>query len=154
MADLWVQHGENGHWNPCFSRPLNDWEVDEVGDLFVKLQGKAVDMAEEDKMVWMNLHNLNFSMKLLYATLESRVIMSFTRQVIWNLWVPSKVNFFAWEAIWGKVLTLDQLQKRGWSLINRCFFCKEEEEFINHIFLHCFLVKFLWQLVFDLFGIH
>ena len=80
--------------------------------------------------------------------------MSFPRQVIWNLWVPSKVNFFAWEAIWGKVLTLDQLQKRGWSLINRCFFCKEEEESINHIFLHCFLVKFLWQLVFDLFGIH
>ena len=65
MADLWVQHGENGHWNPRFSRPLNDWEVDEVGDLFVKLQGKAVDMAKEDKMVWMNLHNLNFSVKLL-----------------------------------------------------------------------------------------
>ena len=83
-----------------------DWEVDEVGDLFVKLQGKAVDMAEEDKMVWMNLHNLNFSVKLLYATLESRVIMSFPRQVVWNLWVPSKVNFFAWEAIWGKVLTV------------------------------------------------
>ncbi|RVX19947.1 hypothetical protein CK203_004468 [Vitis vinifera] len=96
-------------WGEWSLEPLlltTDWEVDEVGDLFVKLQGKAVDMAEEDKMVWMNLHNLNFSVKLLYATLESRVIMSFPRQVVWNLWVPSKVNFFAWEAIWGKVLTV------------------------------------------------
>ena len=41
----------SGHWNPCFSRPLNDWEVDAIGDLFVKLQGKAVDLEGEDKMV-------------------------------------------------------------------------------------------------------
>ena len=27
VVDLHVQTGEKGHWNPCFSRPLNDWEV-------------------------------------------------------------------------------------------------------------------------------
>ena len=32
---------ERGHWNPCFSRPLNDWEVVEVEDLFSRLQGKV-----------------------------------------------------------------------------------------------------------------
>ncbi|RVW67179.1 hypothetical protein CK203_062497 [Vitis vinifera] len=26
---------------------------------------------------------------------------------------PTKVAFFAWEATWGKVLTLDRLQRRG-----------------------------------------
>ncbi|RVW72687.1 putative ribonuclease H protein [Vitis vinifera] len=30
----------------------------------------------------------------------------------WNLRVPTKLAFFAWEAAWGKVLTLDRLQKR------------------------------------------
>ena len=25
--------------------------------------------------------------------------------------MPTKVGFFAWEAFWGKVLTLDQLKK-------------------------------------------
>ena len=54
----------------------------------------------------------------------------------------------------GKVLTLDQLQKRGWSLVNRCFLCKEEKGFIDHILLHCSLVRVLGQLLFDLLGIH
>ena len=39
-------------------------------------------------------------------------------------------------------------------MVNRCFLCKKEEEFIDHILLYCSLVKILWQLLFDLFGIH
>ncbi|RVW95641.1 hypothetical protein CK203_031611 [Vitis vinifera] len=31
---------------------------------------------------------------------------------------PTKVAFYAWEATWGRVLTLDRLQKRGWQLPN------------------------------------
>ena len=27
--------------------------------------------------------------------------------LLWNPCVPTKVGFFAWEAWWGKVLTLD-----------------------------------------------
>ena len=31
--------------------------------------------------------------------------------------------FFSWEVSWGKVLTLDQLQNKGWSLANKCLIC-------------------------------
>ena len=48
-----------------------------------------------------------------------------------------KVSFFSWEACSRKVLTLDQLQRRGWKLVNRCALCKEEVESIDHILLHC-----------------
>ena len=41
-----------------------------------------------------------------------------------------------------------------WSLVNRCFLRKEDEESIDHILLHCSLVRMLWKLLFDLFGIH
>lgn len=97
-----------GHWNPLFLRPLNDWDVDKVEDLFSRLQRKVVDSVREDKMVWMNLYNNKYSIKHLYATLELWVLISFPKRVVWNLWVPSKVNFlFLWEATWGKVLVLD-----------------------------------------------
>ena len=43
VTDVWVQLGQRGHWNPYFSRPLNDWEVDEVVDLFLRLHGLVVD---------------------------------------------------------------------------------------------------------------
>ena len=28
--ELWDSMGEEGGWNPRFSRPFNDWEVEEV----------------------------------------------------------------------------------------------------------------------------
>ena len=36
-----------------------------------------------------------------------------------------------------KVLTQNQLKRRGWILANRCFLCCDEEETINHILIHC-----------------
>ena len=102
---------KRGHWNPCFSRLLNDWEVDKVNDLFPMLQGK-VDSVRKDKMMRMNLNNNKFFVKHIYVALELRVLISFLKRVVWNSWVPSKVNFFAWEATLGKVLTISQLKKR------------------------------------------
>ena len=67
--------------------------------------------------------------------------------------MPSKVSFFAWEAAWGKVLTMDQLKKRGWAVANRCFMCCEEEESIDHILIHCSKARALWDLLFALFGV-
>ena len=55
--------------------------------------------------------------------------------------------------MWGKVLTLDRLQKRGWQLPNRCFLCGCEEETVNHIILHCIVVRVLWEIALVLFGI-
>ena len=57
--------------------PLNDWEVDEVEDLFLRLQGIVVDTEGKDKMVWINLDNNKFSVKLLYAALELGFASSF-----------------------------------------------------------------------------
>ncbi|RVX01776.1 Mediator of RNA polymerase II transcription subunit 31 [Vitis vinifera] len=57
-----------------------------------------------------------------------------------------------WEATWGKALTLDQLQKRGWPLANRCYLCKRHEESIDLILLHCAKARTLWTLLCSLFG--
>ena len=35
----------------------------------------------------------------IYYEDEMEIATSFPTQVIWNSWVPSKVNFFAWEAL-------------------------------------------------------
>ena len=39
-------------------------------------------------------------------------------------------------------------------MVNRCFLCKEEEESIDHIILHCSKARVLWDLLFAIFGIH
>ena len=77
----------------------------------------------------------------------------FPARVIWNSLVPPRVSFFTWEATWKKALTLDRIQKKGFSLANRCYLCLAEEESIDHILLHCGLARSLWGLLFSLFEV-
>ena len=57
------------------------------------------------------------------------------------------MGFFAWEAYSVKVLILDRLKRRDWSLENRQFLCLEEEQIIDHILIHSVIT-----IVFSLFG--
>ena len=50
------------------------------------------------------------------------------------------------ERCWGKVLTLDQLNRRGIPLANKCFFCEDDEETIDHLLIHCSRAKMSWDL--------
>ena len=79
--------------------------------------------------------------------------IGFPSRCIWVDSVPTKVAFYAWEATWGRVLTLDRLQKRGWQLPNCCFLCGCEEETVNHILIHCIVVRVLWDIVLGLSGV-
>ena len=44
------------------------------------------------------------------------------------------------------MLTLDQLKRKGITLVNSCFLCEEEEETIDHLLIHCSKAKMLWNL--------
>ena len=64
-----------------------------------------------------------------------------------------RVSFFAWESSWNRVLTTDQLKRRGWNMPNRCFLCKEEEETNDHPFLFCNKASMLGNMIFSLFSV-
>ena len=50
-------------------------------------------------------------------------------------------------------MTLDQLKRRDWRMLNKCYLCKGEEETTNHILFHCSITIMLWQLTYALFGV-
>ena len=108
---------------------------------------------DKDKVVWITSKSGAFSVKSLYSILEPRGSSLFPCDSIWRANVPPKVAFFAWEASWGKILTLEQLQRRGYSLANRCFLCLSEVETVDHLLLHCVKTQALWNLLFSLFGV-
>ncbi|RVW54461.1 putative ribonuclease H protein [Vitis vinifera] len=99
--------------------------------------GKRLIVGMEDRVLWNASKNGIFSVKSLYNTLDSSGAVPFPWRIIWSPCVPTKVGFFAWEASWEKVLTQDQLKRRGWILANRCLLCCDDEETINHILIHC-----------------
>ena len=51
VVDVWDFSSEEGCWTLQFSRPLNDWEFEEVVSFFHPLQDKKVFMDRDDKLL-------------------------------------------------------------------------------------------------------
>ena len=104
-------------------------------------------LAFEDRLLLKESITDGFSVRHMYRKLMYSLPIDFPCRSIWNPIVPPKLGFFAWEASWGKVLTLDQLERRGIPLVNKCFLCEENEETIDHLLIHCSRAKMLWDLL-------
>ena len=61
--------------------------------------------------------------------------------------------FLSWCVVLGRVLTADNLKKRGIVVTKWCFMCKANVEDVNHLFLHYSVASDLWALIFCLFGV-
>ena len=61
-----------------------------------------VEEGKEDKVCWVETKSGTFSVKSLYASLEIGRVVQFHSSVVWNVWVPPKVCYFAWEVTKGK----------------------------------------------------
>ena len=48
---------------------------------------------------------------------------------------------------------LDNVQRRGVAVANRCYLCGKEEENCNHLLLHCGFSRAVWHLLISLFGV-
>ena len=51
------------------------------------------------------------------------------------------------------MLIVDTLMKRGWSMVNRCSICKDSEESIDHVLIHCGKTREFWTLLLTTFGL-
>ncbi|WJZ82701.1 hypothetical protein VitviT2T_002436 [Vitis vinifera] len=95
VVELWDPSGEERVWSPSFSRPFNDWEVEEVERLLLTIRGRRLNPLLEDRMLWKETTNGIFSVKSLYNVLASRRVDQFPNSMIWSPCVPTKVSFFA-----------------------------------------------------------
>lgn len=59
------------------------------------------------------------------------------RANIWSLRAPLRVLIFTWLMLRNRILTVDNLVRRGWNMPNRCSMCKRKEETVKHLFRQC-----------------
>ena len=104
-------------------------------------------------MTWRASKKGLFTVKSFYSSLVLCNTRLFPSAIVWNLQVPKRVSFVAWEVVWRRIPNLDHLKRRGWFLPNKCYLCKGEEESVNHLLLHCSKATMIQQLIFALFGV-
>jgi len=63
------------------------------------------------------------------------------------------LSFFVWTVAWVKILTSENLIKRGYSIVSWCCMCHRSEETVDHLLLHCsvafWVVEFHFQVVWE-----
>jgi len=142
VADYQVLGTGSTVWRPIFVRDSFD-DDDTLVSFFSKLSETNPDGNISDKVRWKLESKGCFTVKSFYLkllSLDSREAMSaksFPYHIIWRTWAPVKVSFFVWEVSHGKILTSDNLHRRGFTLANRCFLCKDDSETVDHLLLHC-----------------
>lgn len=90
-----------------------------------------------DSMLWKLKKSGIFSVRSLHEAIGGALTNSFPRKSVWCTKAPKRVSFFVWTITWGKILTCDNLIKRGFSLVGWRCMCKCNGETVSHLLVHC-----------------
>ncbi|KAF5464706.1 hypothetical protein F2P56_014761 [Juglans regia] len=148
VADVWGSPHGPPQWNVLFNRDFHDWELPTVLDFFSLIYATGNTTAQEDKLQWRINGSKKYTVRAYYKILISQADAHFPWKSIWSSRVPSKVAFFVWTSALGKILTTDNLRKRGCVVMNWCYLCKKDGESVDHLLLHCEVTKVLWDEIF------
>jgi hypothetical protein len=154
VSDFVHYHSHDVHWEVNFTRLAQDWELESISSFLELLYFVKIQSTEKDKMCWKPSWSAGFQVKSFYTHLTSPGLGYFPWKSIWKAKVPPRVAFFVWTAALGKILTADNLRRRGIPAVSWCCMCKADGESVDHLLLHCPYTKELWDMVLGLFGLH
>ncbi|KAK9742585.1 hypothetical protein RND81_03G183800 [Saponaria officinalis] len=66
-------------------------------------------------------------------------------RVLWESFAPPKYGIVGRQASYAKLATIDNLHKRGFQFVNRCFLCKGAAESHSHLLFQCSFMQHLWR---------
>jgi len=150
VSDYWEQSRENCKW-----RIWKLLEYNEVTPL--KTQAKALGIILERRQILTStsddLLRWGKNNKGVFNLKEAKRIttgLNFpntdkTWKDIWNSPHWMKIKLFRWLIQQDKILTWENIRKRGFVGLSRCHLCGQQEETTNHLLNLCSFTSTLWN---------
>ncbi|XP_058755187.1 uncharacterized protein LOC131628372 isoform X2 [Vicia villosa] len=68
---------------------------------------------------------------------------------VWKLNIPFRIKVFGCRCFWNRLVTKDNLIRRGVSIVSNsfCVHCCTEDESLIHLFFKCFVAKQVWGVI-------
>ncbi|OVA14202.1 Reverse transcriptase zinc-binding domain [Macleaya cordata] len=149
LTDFITQDQE---WSIPLSRDLRPPEISQIAEVLYVINSPPLLSQDQDEIHW-SLNLKGFSVKSLYDYQSNTPSdQEFPTNLIWNHMIPPKLCFFFWTAVLDKILTLNNLKKRGHQLANCCFLCSRAEETPAHLLLNCHYSRRIWDSILPNFG--
>jgi hypothetical protein len=87
---------------------------------------------EPDRVSWLLTKSGTFSVKSMYSFLVAKKV-NFPYKSMWTLKLPLRIKVFCWLVIKNRILTKENLKKRGWKKVELCEF-SDDHETVEHLF--------------------
>ncbi|CAN1275418.1 Putative ribonuclease H protein At1g65750 [Linum perenne] len=94
------------------------------------------------------------SLRRLLVADKFRGTIDFPFEIIWQPAIPSKIACHLWKVFFNKIATTDNLQRKGFVLVNRCVLCGSDMETVDHLFLNCDFALDVWTRISSILSIH
>jgi len=120
---------------------------------YEQLYSIRIRHGEVDRVVWTLSKRRNFEVKTFHKALVCHEAVSFPWKGIWRVKAPKRVEFFVWTAALRKILTHDNLRRRGIVVEEWCVMWKKHGESVDHLLLHCDVARVVWSSFYSLFGV-
>jgi zinc-binding in reverse transcriptase len=105
-------------------------------------------VTDQDVVVWKQTPNGNYTIKLFYLFLKQGLLILSDLYVIWDLKIPPRMQVFIWIMVQNKILTIEALKRRGWSIVGICYMCRSNDESTNYLFNKCQFFSIMLMLLF------
>jgi hypothetical protein len=102
--------------------------------------------SDEDQLIWTYETNGVYSSKSMYALVNFRGVTPVYLPAVWDLKIPPRIQIFLWLLSQNKIMTRDNLRRRGIPKPMECSFCREFES-VQHLFFDCIVARQVWGLV-------
>lgn len=141
-----------GHWVADYIQNGGWIDPSRLDLLFIPLQKCLLHVhipsfPIKDSLVWVSSSSGGFSIPKAFSLLSRSFDLAPFQSCLQKKLLIPKVNILFQFFIQIKVLSIDNLCRRGMSFPNQCFHCKESTEDVEHLLLHCSFVQEIWALL-------